>query len=45
MLKTYPDLDLAAFYPEAVASDQWYGLSIGVGGEKAKEEAAKYRQE
>jgi peptidoglycan/xylan/chitin deacetylase (PgdA/CDA1 family) len=45
MLKTYPDLDLAAFYPEAVASDQWYGLSLGVGGEEAKAEAARFRRE
>ncbi len=45
MLTQYPHLDLAAFYPEAVASDKWYGLSVGVGGEEATAEAARYRRE
>ena len=45
MLTRYPDHDLAAFYPEAVASDKWYGLSLGVGGEEAEREAARFRKE
>jgi peptidoglycan/xylan/chitin deacetylase (PgdA/CDA1 family) len=45
MLKNYPDHDLARFYPEAVASDKWYGLSLGLGGEEAAAEAARFRKE
>ena len=43
VLKNYPEHDLAKFYPEAVNSDKWYGLSIGLGGEEAIAEAARYR--
>ena len=45
MLDHYPDRDLATFYPEAVASDRWYGLSAGVGGEEARREARRFRVE
>jgi peptidoglycan/xylan/chitin deacetylase (PgdA/CDA1 family) len=44
MLKNYPHLDLAAFYPEAVASDRWYGLSTGVGGQEAVDAALYHRK-
>jgi peptidoglycan/xylan/chitin deacetylase (PgdA/CDA1 family) len=44
VLENYPDLDLAKFYPEAVASDRYYGLGIGLGGDEALEEAASYRR-
>jgi allantoinase len=43
MHKNYPNLTLDKFYPEAVNSDRWYGLSIGLGGAEAKREAARYR--
>jgi allantoinase len=45
VLKNYPEHDLAAFYPEAVNSDRYYGLGIGLGGEEALKEAASYRRE
>jgi peptidoglycan/xylan/chitin deacetylase (PgdA/CDA1 family) len=44
MLENYPDHDLARFYPEAVASDQYYGLGINLGGEEAKAEAMRFRR-
>jgi chitin deacetylase len=44
MLERYPDHDLSAFYPEAVASDRHYGLSIGLGGEEAVREALSFRR-
>ena len=44
MLQNYPDHDLAAFYPEAVNSDKYYGLQIGLGGEEAEKEALSYRR-
>lgn len=44
VLKTYPELDLAAFYPEAIASDRHYGLGIGLGGEEAEREARRFRR-
>jgi peptidoglycan/xylan/chitin deacetylase (PgdA/CDA1 family) len=44
VLDNYPDHDLAAFYPEAVASDRYYGLGIGLGGEEAVQEALRYRR-
>lgn len=44
MLETYPDYDLAAFYPEAVNSDRQYGLGIGLGGAEAEEKMARYRR-
>jgi peptidoglycan/xylan/chitin deacetylase (PgdA/CDA1 family) len=44
MLERYPDHDLARFYPEAVASDLYYGLGIGLGGEAALAEAARFRR-
>ena len=44
VLENYPDHDLAAFYPEAVASDRHYGLGVGVGGEEALREAARFRR-
>ena len=45
MLDRYPDHTLAAFYPEAVASDRWYGLGIGLGGEEAVKEALSFRRQ
>ena len=45
MLKKYPEHDLSVFYPEAVSSDKWYGLSLGVGGEEATAEAYRFRKE
>jgi peptidoglycan/xylan/chitin deacetylase (PgdA/CDA1 family) len=44
LLENYPDHDLSKFYPEAVASDRYYGLGIGLGGKEALEEAASYRK-
>jgi allantoinase len=44
MLQNYPDHDLAAFYPEAVNSDKYYGLQIGLGGKEAEKEALSYRR-
>jgi len=44
VLENYPDHDLAKFYPEAVASDKYYGLGIGLGGQEAIEEAQRYRK-
>ena len=41
----FPKNDLSTFYPEAVASDRWYGLSMGIGGEEADREARSYRVE
>ncbi len=43
--KNYPNHDLSKFYPEAKASDRHYGLSLGLGGDAAKKEAARYRKE
>lgn len=43
MLNNYPDHDLSAFYPQAVASDRHYGLGIGLGGDEARAKAARYR--
>ena len=37
-------MDLSRFYPEAVASDQHYGLGIGLGGEKATQVSYSYRK-
>lgn len=45
VLERYPDRDLASFYPEAVASDRWYGLSAGVGGDEADRFARSFRVE
>lgn len=45
MLDKYPDHDLARFYPEAIASDRYYGLSLGLGGHEATNEAARFRKE
>ncbi len=45
VLQNYPERDLASFYPEAVASDQHYGLGMGLGGEEAISEALRYRRE
>lgn len=44
MLQKYPDLDLAAFYPEAASSDRYYGLGIGLGGDEATAEALRFRE-
>ena len=44
MLDHYPNHDLAAFYPEAVASDRHYGLGIGLGSEEAVKEALSFRK-
>jgi peptidoglycan/xylan/chitin deacetylase (PgdA/CDA1 family) len=44
MLKQHPDLDLAAFYPEAVASDKWWGLALGLGGKEAQDAAMHHRR-
>jgi hypothetical protein len=44
VLKEFPEHDLARFYPEAVNSDRWYGLSLGLGGEEAVREALSYRK-
>jgi hypothetical protein len=44
VLDRYPEMDLAGFYPEAVASDRHYGLGLGLGGAEAEEEAARYRR-
>ena len=44
VLKNYPEHDLAKFYPEAVNSDKWYGLSLGLGGDEAIAEALSYRK-
>lgn len=44
VLKEFPDHDLSKFYPEAVNSDKWYGLSLGLGGEEAVREALSYRK-
>lgn len=41
----FPKADLSTFYPEAVASDAWYGLSMGIGGDEAVREARSYRVE
>ncbi len=41
----FPKADISTFYPEAVSSDRWYGLSMGVGGEEADREARSYRVE
>jgi len=43
--ENFPKMDISTFYPEAVASDRWYGLSMGVGGEEADREARSYRVE
>jgi peptidoglycan/xylan/chitin deacetylase (PgdA/CDA1 family) len=44
MLERYPDHELSAFYPEAVNSDRYYGLGIGLGGDEARRTAARYRK-
>ena len=44
VLSRYPEMDLAAFYPEAVASDRHYGLGLGLGGRDAEAEASRYRR-
>jgi peptidoglycan/xylan/chitin deacetylase (PgdA/CDA1 family) len=44
VLKEYPDMTLAQFYPEAVAADRHYGLGIGLGGEEARQVAYSYRK-
>ena len=44
VLSRYPEMDLASFYPEAVASDRHYGLGLGLGGQEAEAEAARYRR-
>ncbi|MDH3242459.1 MAG: hypothetical protein OEO83_17535, partial [Alphaproteobacteria bacterium] len=44
MLDNYPDHDLSKFYPEAVASDRFYGLNLGLGGEAARAEAMRHRR-
>lgn len=44
MLKSYPDLDLSKFYPEAVNSDKGWGLALGVGGKEAEEAALYHRR-
>src|SRR5262249_28150837 len=45
VLTRYPEMDLAAFYPEAAASDGHYGLGIGLGGEAAVEAAKRWRRD
>jgi peptidoglycan/xylan/chitin deacetylase (PgdA/CDA1 family) len=45
VIENFPEMDLSTFYPEAVASDKWYGLSLGIGGEEADTEARSYRVE
>ena len=45
VLQNYPDMDLAQFYPEAVTSDRYYGLGIGLGGQEAIDEAHRFRRE
>jgi allantoinase len=45
MLEEYPDRDLGTFYPEAIASDRRYGLSMGIGGEEARDEARRHRRQ
>lgn len=45
VLKTYPDMELTSFYPEAASSDRYYGLGIGLGGEEARKVAARFRKE
>ena len=44
MLEAYPDREITEFYPEAAASDSWYGLSMGVGGADARAEAYRHRR-
>ena len=44
MLDHYPEHDLSKFYPEAVASDRFYGLFIGLGGAEAEAEARRHRR-
>lgn len=44
MLEAYPGREISDFYPEAIASDRWYGLSMGVGGDEADAEARRYRK-
>lgn len=44
VLKEYPEMTLARFYPEAVASDRHYGLGLGLGGDEAAQVAASYRK-
>ena len=43
MLREYPDQQISDFFPEAAASDAYYGLSMGVGGEEARREALRHR--
>jgi peptidoglycan/xylan/chitin deacetylase (PgdA/CDA1 family) len=44
VLKNYPDLTLSRFYPEAVNSDRYYGLGIGLGGDEARRVAQSFRK-
>ena len=44
VLRKYPNMALSDLYPEATVSDRVYGLSLGLGGEKAREKAMKYRR-
>ena len=42
--KNFPKATLETFYPDtAAASDRWYGLSTGAGGEEADREARSFR--
>jgi allantoinase len=45
MLANYPEMDLAKFYPEAVNSDRWWGLALGLGGQEAVDAAAYHRRD
>lgn len=45
VLENYPDMDLGRFYPEAAASDRYFGLCIGLGGDEALAEARRYRKQ
>ena len=42
--KDFPDQDLAKFYPEAVNSDRWWGLAVGLGGQEAADSAMFHRR-
>lgn len=44
VLKNYPDQDLSRFYPEAVNSDRWWGLAVGLGGQEATDAAFHHRR-
>ena len=45
VLHAYPDMELTSFYPEAVNSDRYYGLGLGLGGEEARKVALSFRKE